>query len=157
MARRVILASVLLAASTAACISPIQDFHGYAADDVQPTAIQPGTDTRASVLAQLGSPSTESVFDENTWFYISTVRERFAYFIPKTKDRTITAIRFDEDDAVAEVLDYDETHGRVINYSSRETATRGRELGLLEQIFGTIGAVALPPTEQRTPGSQPGQ
>lgn len=157
MARRVILASVLLAGSTAACISPIRDFHGYSADDVQPTAIQPGTDTRASVLAQLGSPSTESIFDQNTWLYISTARERFAYMVPKTKQRTITAIRFDENDAVAEVLDYDETSGEVINYVSRETATRGRELGLLEQIFGTVGAGGLLRTDESTPSDPLGR
>ncbi len=158
MARRVILASVALAGlAVTGCISPISDFHGYTADEVQPTAIEPGIDTRASVLAQLGSASTESVFDENTWFYISTQRERFAYFIPKTKQRQITAIRFNDGDVVEEVLEYDETSGQVINYVSRETPTRGRELGLLEQIFGTIGAVQLPQTDERTPGNPTGR
>ena len=157
MTRRVILASIILAGATAGCVTPITDFHGYSADDVQPSAIKPGTDTRASVLAQLGSPSTESVFDDDTWFYISTTRERIAYLTPKTISRTITAIRFDEDDAVLEILDYDESAGRVINYASRETATRGRELGLLEQIFGSVGAVRLPNSDERTPGNPTGR
>lgn len=157
MARRVILASLVLCGMSAGCVSPIKDFHGYTADEIQPTEIQPGIDTRASVLAQLGSASTESVFDENTWFYISTERERLAYFIPKTSRRTITAIRFNETDVVEEILEYDETSGQVVNYVSRETPTRGRELGLLEQIFGTIGAVRLPQTDERTPGNPTGR
>ena len=157
MARRVILASLALAALTTACISPIEDYHGYTADEVLPENIAIGEDTRASVLAQLGSASTESLFDENTWFYITTRRERIAFLTPRTKQRNITAIRFDENDVVSELLSYNETDGEVIRYASRETPTRGRELGLLEQIFGTVGAVALPQTDERTPGNPTGR
>jgi len=157
MARRVILASIALAAFTTACISPIEDYHGYTADEILPENISVGEDTRASVLAQLGSASTESVFDENTWFYITTRRERIAFLTPRTSQRSITAIRFGEDDVVAELLTYDETDGEVIRYASRETPTRGRELGLLEQIFGTVGAVALPNTDEITPNNPTGR
>ena len=52
MARRVILASIALAGLTAACISPIEDYHGYTADEVLPEQIKVGEDTRSSVLAQ---------------------------------------------------------------------------------------------------------
>lgn len=157
MARRVILASIALAGLTAACISPIEDYHGYTPDEVSPQSIKVGEDTRASVLAQLGSASTESLFDENTWFYITTRRERIAFLTPRTKQRSITAIRFGEDNVVEELLTYSEADGSVINYASRETPTRGRELGLLEQIFGTVGAVALPNTDERTPGNPTGR
>ena len=157
MARRVILASIILAGMTTACIAPITDYHGYTADEIQPTEVQPGVDTRASVLAQLGSPSTESIFDQNTWFYITTQRERLAFLLPKTKQRIVTAIRFNDEDAVEEVLKYDETDGRVLSYASRETPTRGRELGILEQIFGTVGNVALPRSDESTPGDPTGR
>ena len=113
MARRVILASIALAGLTAACISPIEDYHGYTADEVLPQNIKVGEDSRASVLAQLGSASTESVFDENTWFYITTQRERIAFLTPRTKARAITAIRFGEDDIVEELLTYDEEDGEA--------------------------------------------
>ncbi len=157
MARRVILASIILAGLTSACITPISDYHGYTADEIQPVEIQPGTDTRASVLAQLGSPSTESIFNEDTWFYITSTRERVAFMIPKTSARRITAIQFNDEDGVEEVLTYNETDGQVIRYASRETPTRGRELGLMEQIFGTVGNVALPRTDEATPGNPTGR
>jgi len=157
MARRVILASIALTTLSTACISPIEDYHGYTADEILPENIKVGEDTRASVLAQLGSASTESVFDENTWFYITTRRERIAFLTPRTKQRSITAIRFGEDNVVDELLTYDEEDGEVISYAARETPTRGRELGLMEQIFGTVGAVALPQTDERTPGNPTGR
>ncbi len=154
MARRTILAALLLSSTFAAC-TPTRDFHGYIADEAEPTDIEPGTDTRSTVLARLGSPSTKSIFDDNTWIYMSATRERMAYFKPKVSERTVTAIRFGEDNTVAEILNYDQEDGEVVSYASTETPTRGRELGLLEQIFGTLGVAALP--READPNSPTGQ
>ncbi|MCU0732257.1 MAG: outer membrane protein assembly factor BamE, partial [Hyphomonas sp.] len=68
-----------------------------------------------------------------------------------------TAIRFGEDDKVDEVLRYTAKDGQVISYAARETPTRGRELGLWEQIFGTVGAVRLPNTDEYTPDNPTGR
>lgn len=149
-----VLAAVLMAAS--AC-SPSRDFHGYVVDEAIPADVEPGVATRTSVLADLGSPSTKSTFDDNTWIYMSTTRERFAYLNPKVAQRSVVAIRFNDEDVVDEVLTYDQDDGRVISYAARETATRGRELGLLEQLFGTVGQVVLPPTDESTPGNPTGR
>ena len=86
--------------------------------------------------------------------YISDVQERVAFLKPKITKRSITAIRFGEDDKVDEVLEYSAEDGEVINYAARETPTRGRELGLWEQIFGTVGGVRLPNSDEATPGNQ---
>ncbi len=157
MAKRSIIASVALCCLAAGCISSVKAYHGYAPDEVSPNEITPGIDSRSSVLAQLGSPSTESIFDDNTWIYISTVQERFAFYKPQISTRTVTAIRFSEEDVVEEVLEYNQDDGEVINYASRETPTRGRELGLWEQIFGSVGRVALPATDEATPGNPTGR
>ena len=157
MAHRTILASVALACLTAGCISPVKAYHGYAPDEVAPNQITPGVDTRSTVLAQLGSPSTRSVFDDNTWMYITTIQERFAFYLPKISSRTVTAIRFSDEDVVEEVLEYDQEDGRGINYASRETPTRGRELGIWEQIFGNVGRAVLPQTNEATPGNPTGR
>ncbi|NCO22843.1 MAG: outer membrane protein assembly factor BamE, partial [Rhodobacterales bacterium] len=57
-------------------------------------------DTRSTVLAQLGTPSTKSLFDDNTWIYMSELQERIAFYHPKVKTRKITAISFGTDDKV---------------------------------------------------------
>ena len=157
MARRAILAAGLMALPLTACLTPSRDYHGYVADETQPEEIQPGEDTRSTVLAQLGSPSTKSLFDDNTWIYMSELQERIAYLNPKVKTRSVVAIRFGEDDKVEEVVEYDQDAGQIVNYASRETPTRGRELGFWEQIFGTIGAVQLPRTNEATPDNPTGR
>ncbi|MEM7766621.1 MAG: outer membrane protein assembly factor BamE [Pseudomonadota bacterium] len=157
MVHKRIIAALALASVTTACITPITDFHGYIPDEAQPNEMEVGVDTRASVLAKLGTPSTESIFDENTWFYVSAQRERFAYYIPRVSGRTITAIRFGEEDLVDEVLLYDVDDGEVVNYASAETPTLGRQMTLLEQLLGSVGTVALPQTDEVTPNNPTGR
>ncbi len=132
-----------------------RDFHGYVPDQSLPTDIKPTEDTRSTVLAKLGSPSTTSVFDDNLWVYMSATREELTFYYPRVVQREIVAIQFDDQDAVSDVLVYDIAAGRTIEYNSRVTPTRGRELGILEQLFGTIGRLPqqLPGQEnQRQPG-----
>ena len=151
--------AILAFAATAmvsAC-SPIRSYHGYQTDKTSPTEIEPGEDTRSTVLARLGSPSTKSVFDDNTWFYMSSQYSSIAYFKPKITEREIVAIKFGEDDVVDEIVQYDADDGEVLQYASRKTATRGRQLGLLEQLFGNVGTVRLPNQDNQNPGQIPGQ
>jgi outer membrane protein assembly factor BamE (lipoprotein component of BamABCDE complex) len=157
MRKNAILAVSLLTLPLTACLTPARDFHGYIPDEVQPYDIRPGEDTRSTVIAQLGSPSTEGLFDTRTWFYVSDVQERLAFYKPKVAERSITAIRFGEDDKVDEVLRYTAGDGQVISYAARETATRGRELGLWEQIFGSVSSVRLPNSDEATPDNPTGR
>ncbi len=117
--------------------------HGYIPTQDKPQAVDTASDTKASVLARLGNPSIKSTFDENTWYYLSSVRERLAYLRPITSERTITAITFNDDGAVQKVAEYGIENGQYVNFSDRETPTRGRELSVLEQIFGTIGRIPI--------------
>ncbi len=131
-----------------------RNFHGYIPDQVQPTDIAPSIDTRSTVIARLGTPSTTSVFNDDLWIYMSATREQLTYHRPKVKSRQIVAIQFDDQDQVTDVLTYDLDDGRVIDFVSRETPTRGRELGILEQLFGTIGRLptGIGDAQNRDPG-----
>ncbi len=147
--------ALALAIATSAGCRATRDFHGYVPDQALPTDVEPAIDTRSTVLARLGSPSTTSVFDNGLWVYMSSTRENKAFFYPKVVAREIVAIQFDENDVVSDVLTYDLNDGRVIDYSSRVTPTRGRELSILEQLFGSIGNVNQLPgqrEQQRQPG-----
>jgi outer membrane protein assembly factor BamE (lipoprotein component of BamABCDE complex) len=133
------LAAVALAFTAMAC-TPTQDRHGFIAEGGAETPkIEAGVDTKTTVEARLGTPSTKGVFDSEVWYYISTTQARLAYFKPKTVDREIVAVRFGENDVVEKVDVFGVDKGQVIAYNDDKTATRGRELGFLEQLFGTIG------------------
>ena len=165
------LALAGIAAAIVTGCTATRDFHGYVPDQAFPEDVKPEVDTRSTVLARLGTPSTTSMFDSTTtamsppgkeklWVYMSSTRELLTFYYPKVVQRSIIAIQFDPDDVVSDVLIYDVDDGRVIDYSSRVTPTRGRELSVLEQLFGTIGSLRnqLPGQRQdnRQPGDNPG-
>jgi outer membrane protein assembly factor BamE (lipoprotein component of BamABCDE complex) len=137
--------------------NPVLRNHGYVPTAEKPQAVNPDTDTKSSVLSRLGNPSVKSTFDEkvenDVWYYISSVRQRYAYLRPQTEDRTITAIHFNPDGQVTKVAEYGLEDGVPVNYVDRKTPTRGREISVLEQIFGTIGRL---PTDRLTGTNQTG-
>jgi outer membrane protein assembly factor BamE (lipoprotein component of BamABCDE complex) len=135
------LAFAGIAATLIAGCAATRDFHGYVPDQALATDVQPAVDTRSTVLARLGTPSTTSIFNDDLWVYMSATRELLTFYYPKVVAREIVAIQFDEDDVVSDVLVYDVNDGRTLAYNSRVTPTRGRELGILEQLFGTIGSL----------------
>lgn len=132
------LAVAASALVTTAC-NPIRDTHGFTAQGQDQLKVEPGVDTKSTVLARLGSPSTQSAFDQTAWYYVTTIQERYAFYKPQTVNREILVVKFDGEDKVATVDRYGMERGRVISYNGDRTPTRGRELGLLEQIFGNIG------------------
>ncbi len=134
------VAALALSAGFAAACTPVRETHGWVSDSASEAEVQPGVDTRSTVLARMGSPSTMGTFGEADWYYITSLQESFAYFNPKTTARTVTVIRFNAEDVVSGVDKFGIEKGRVISYSGDKTPTRGRELGVLEQIFGTVGA-----------------
>jgi outer membrane protein assembly factor BamE (lipoprotein component of BamABCDE complex) len=153
--RRLALAGI--AAALVAGCAATRDFHGYVPDQALATDVQPAVDTRSTVLARLGTPSTTSIFNDDLWVYMSSTRELLTFYYPKVVAREIVAIQFDEDDVVSDVLVYDVNDGRTLAYNSRVTPTRGRELGILEQLFGTIGNLRNQLPGQEEERRQPGE
>ncbi len=157
-------ALIISAAAIISGCNPVLRTHGYIpVEDNKPQAVNPDTDTKSSVLARLGNPSVKSTFeeelDDDTWFYINSVRQRYAYLRPKIEERTITAITFNQDGQVTKVAEYGIEDGRYVNYVDRKTPTRGRELSVLEQIFGTIGRIPtdrIGGNQQNVPGGSGG-
>lgn len=151
------LAAIALLTALSGCVAT-RDFHGYVPDQALPVDVQPKVDTRSTVLARLGTPSTTSIFNDDLWVYMASTREMVAFYYPKVVQREIVAIQFDDDDVVSDVLVYDVTAGRTIAYNSRVTPTRGRELGILEQLFGSLGRLPQQlPGQERNERRQPGE
>ena len=157
MHRKALFVAAAPALSAAAACSPTASYQGFQAIDQRPQDVKVGEDTRSTVLTKLGSPTATSTFDKDVWFYISQLRTQTSFYKPKVAARSVVAIAFDHDtEQVKSVNTYTLADGRVINYDPHETPTRGREMTILEQLIGSIGAGSvLPPDQNVTPGSHP--
>jgi|HubBroStandDraft_3_1064219.scaffolds.fasta_scaffold375450_2 outer membrane protein assembly factor BamE (lipoprotein component of BamABCDE complex) len=154
MPRKAATAILLLSLLGASACSPVNSFQGFQAIDHSPSEVKVGEDTRSTVLARLGSPTAVSTFDKDTWYYISQVTSRTAFYHPRVNKRDVVAIGFRKsDDQVVAVNTYTLKDGRVIAYNDRETPTRGREMSVLEQLLGSISAAGALPQPDVNPNS----
>lgn len=119
---------------------PIVTKHGYVPEEDKLDALEAGVTSKAVAEATLGTPSSIATFDPNTWYYISSTQERFAFLEKETKDRKVVAVSFDDTGILENVETYDISDGRIVRYSGGKTRTRGKELTFLEQLFGSVGS-----------------
>lgn len=136
--RTALIAALLLAA--AAC-APRQEFRGAAIDEDKLKLIEVGQTTEPQVGTLLGSPSTKSTFPDwgTAYYYISSETEAVAFLAPELIDQQVVLIAFDKDSKVKEIRRYGMKDGKQIAFVERETPTRGKELTVLEQLFGNLG------------------
>ncbi|MFN4091947.1 MAG: outer membrane protein assembly factor BamE [Brevundimonas sp.] len=151
---KTILVAVSLAALAGAC-APTVGIHGFQSVDVKPSEIAAGTDTKETVLARLGSPSTTSTFEgDNIWYYISQTTEKYTFNQPQVAQRSVTEITFNDADQVANVRTLTLADGQDLAMNRTETPTRGRQLTVLEQLLGNVGRGQLPQTDEDVPGQR---
>jgi len=141
-----------LAVGISACAA-VENNRGYIPDMEAISSIMVGMDTKDTVSMKLGNPSTQATFGNDTWYYISAHVEQNAFFAPRATERNILAVEFAGDGKVTDVHKYTLADGRVVDFQTRETPSRGRELTLLQQFFNAVpGNIGRPGANQQTPG-----
>jgi outer membrane protein assembly factor BamE (lipoprotein component of BamABCDE complex) len=133
------------------CVS-YRSAHGYILErgENELTALN-GVDTKESVLAKYGEPSLIGTFDPNAWYYLSSLDASRAFFRPEITARTVVGFHFDDQGFVKDVETYDLADGVDVKMASRETPTRGKELGFWEQLLGNVGQLPAGGVGQQGP------
>ena len=131
----------LLALVLIAC-EPRLDTHGFMPNSELVSQIQTGEQDKFEVVEVLGSPSSMATFDDDIWYYITQRSRTFAFFKPEIIDQQVLVVRFDEADVVSEINRYTIEDGLIVDPVTRETPTAGKELSVLQQLFGNIGRFA---------------
>lgn len=126
-------------ALTSAC-APVMESHGYFAKQADLDAVKEGGQSQREIEMMMGSPSTIAAFDPNTWYYIGSISNAFAWRAPVVLSRHVVAIKFDDETkTVTDLKEYTILDGRVVAFSDDVTPTKGRELSILEQLLGNVG------------------
>jgi len=122
-----------------ACAEPRYAVHGYAPRSDELQRLTAGEDTTSTVRRKLGEPTIVGTFESGTWYYVSTVTEQKMYHHPVPIDRTVVQLSFNDAGVLEGVNRYGLEDGRVVNLENRTTPTFGRELTIVQQLFGNIG------------------
>jgi outer membrane protein assembly factor BamE (lipoprotein component of BamABCDE complex) len=147
------LAALLGLLSLAGCGAEITR-HGHVFMDVDVNQVQPGM-SKEQVAQFLGSPDTTSTVGGDAYYYISTTQKSYAFFKPWEIDRKVVAVYFSGEGSVQQVAQYGMKDGIVVRYAKDETPARGKDLTVLEQIFGNISQRKMF-KDQRQGGGIPG-
>ncbi len=134
-----LLLAGLLAAALGACV-PRENFRGAVLDEGRLAQVGPGK-SQGEVTQLLGSPSATSTFADrgNTWYYISRGTEALAFLSEKVVNQRVVAVDFDGGGRVENVRKYDLKDGEQVAFVERETPTKGKEMGIVEQFLGNLG------------------
>jgi outer membrane protein assembly factor BamE (lipoprotein component of BamABCDE complex) len=122
----------------AAGCAPTVQVHGYVPSQADVSRVRPGFDDTGTVEELLGRPSSNGILRDSAWYYVQTTIESYTYHAPRVIDRTVLAVSFDQRGVVRDVRRYGLEDGRIIDLETRTTETGGREMGILEQLFGNL-------------------
>jgi len=119
----------------------IVDHQGAILDEQLVAAVQPGVDTRDSVIGTLGRPSFVGQFDQHDWYYVSRNTRQLAFNMPHPSQQTVLHVRFDD---AGNVQSVNRTGLELVSHitpSDDKTPTLGNHRSLFQELFGNIGAV----------------
>ena len=131
-----------LASGLTACGATYRN-HGYVPEPDQLAALTVGEDTRETVEASVGRPSTGGVLSDDAWYYIQSRDRRVAFLPSRTIRRELVAVSFAGDGTVANIERFGLERGKVVTLSRRVTETSVRDFGLIQQIARNFGRVDI--------------
>jgi outer membrane protein assembly factor BamE (lipoprotein component of BamABCDE complex) len=118
--------------------APTTQVHGYMPAPADVSRIRPGVDTAATVEEVLGLPSSTGLLRDTAWFYVESTFENYTYHRPRVIDRTVLVVNFNQAGTVTSVAKFGVEQGRIVELTARTTDTGGRQLGVVEQLFGNL-------------------
>ncbi|MEQ8964624.1 MAG: outer membrane protein assembly factor BamE [Azospirillaceae bacterium] len=133
-----VVGGMALIALSAGCTQQVAT-RGNLVEDRRLEQVAAGQSTQDEVRSILGPPTSVATFDETVWYYIGQRTRQRAFLAPSVTERRVVRIAFDDTGRVAELEELDLEDARDVELVERETPTRGREIGILEQFLGNLG------------------
>lgn len=94
----------------------------------------------SEVNSILGSPSVVTTANGLSHYYISSKKDRYNLFGPKEKERQVLAVHFGSNKRVTKIANYGLKDGVVFDFVSQTTPTYKKDLNILQELFGGVGA-----------------
>ncbi len=115
---------------------------GYLFEDTDQALIEQGVTSKERVLKIMGSPTLTSDFGgEENWIYYSEEVRHFLFFKPKVVSRTIKEVKFNSDNVISSIDQYDLSNQTDLGFYSKYTAVENHDQSWFSAIFSNIGQV----------------
>lgn len=129
--------------------TPLTSQHGNMLEDFQVSEVKAGEHTRSDVLRILGSPTTQSTFNTNVWYYLGQETQKRGILDQKVTDERVVVVMFREDGVVDAIQEVDNDRENI-PYARTKTPTHGNDLTFMQQLLGNLGRFNSPQSVSAT-------
>jgi outer membrane protein assembly factor BamE (lipoprotein component of BamABCDE complex) len=139
LGRTAVAVALCLSVTACAWFSQPPQTRGNRVEEDQLKELTPGTSTKADVTALIGSPTEKTIFDDNTWLYITEVtRPRIGRTLG-VLDQQVVVLTFDDRGVLTGEKRLVQDDAVPVSVASRTTPSPGTEASFMQQLLGNIG------------------
>jgi outer membrane protein assembly factor BamE (lipoprotein component of BamABCDE complex) len=124
--------------SVAGC-APQFENHGYVPPEDQLEQIRVGVDTRESVTATVGVPTSSGVLNDGGYYYVRSRQRALGFLAPEEVEREVVAISFTSGGVVENVERFGLERGQIVPLTRRVTTSPVKNNNFLRQLLSNIG------------------
>ncbi|MBI1301596.1 MAG: outer membrane protein assembly factor BamE [Alphaproteobacteria bacterium] len=137
-----IMVLMLCSAILCAC-APVVAQRGNLLEDHQLQNVTAGQSTRSDVLRFFGSPTAQSTFNNDVWYYMGQTTEKRGILDETVEEERVIVVEFDQDGLVKSITEQD-SERLDIPYARAQTPTHGNDLTFMQQLLGNLGRFNAP-------------
>ncbi len=112
---------------------------GNMLEDHQVKSVIPGVHMRSDVLRLMGSPTTQSPFDDDVWYYMGQETEKRGILDPEVVKERIVVVTFGADGTVDKLREAPAGIRTDIPIERTKTPTHGNDVTIMQQFLGNLG------------------
>tara|TARA_Y100000766_G_scaffold279425_1_gene287611 strand:- start:16 stop:477 length:462 start_codon:yes stop_codon:yes gene_type:complete len=105
--------------------------------------LEVGKDDKLSVTQILGEPSFKGSLGDNAFYYVGSLKSKFAFMKSKVEEQYILELKFNKKNKLKNIFFYDKSLSTEVAMSDLETKTEGAKESLLQQLLGNFGVPGM--------------
>ncbi|QPM89466.1 outer membrane protein assembly factor BamE [Pseudooceanicola algae] len=123
-----------------ACVARYRN-HGYIPDEATLSQVTVGVDTRETVEAVVGSPTTSGVENNGDFYYVRSRVREYGPNRPEIITREVLALSFNEAGILSNVESYGLEDGNLVVLTRRVTDSSTGDNTFIRQLLGNLGQI----------------
>ncbi|MXV44630.1 outer membrane protein assembly factor BamE [Saccharibacter sp. 17.LH.SD] len=119
------------------CAAPIP--RGALIEKEDYSQLIPNTSTQSDTLGILGSPTTHSTFNDNTWIYISMTKDLVPLSHPAVATQNVLVLNFDNNGVLRKKTVLGRHDAIPVRMVNAVTPTPGTQISVIQELLGNVG------------------
>ncbi len=137
--RAAVIGSLLLLLPGCVIFSDSPHYRGIAVTQNDLNQLTPGVSSQADAQALLGPPTTQEVFNNNNWIYVSQVTRMRIAQTEGVDTQHVVVLSFDNNGVLQKISQKTLDNAVQVAMDPRETPAPGGTAGFLQQLIGGVG------------------